>query len=144
MTAETDLTLSAWLTERLDEAEYVALGAERTSEHGRHWLPVHFGEGGFDARVDDHIAHNDPAHVLAVVAAHRRIVELHSRYLHVTDPDYANDPQLARELDEDFEESNCKTCGSYFEYPEPWPCPTLRALAAIYADHEDYRAEWAL
>lgn len=23
-------------------------------------------------------------------------------------------------------------------------CPTLRALAAVYAEHEDYRAEWAL
>lgn len=25
-----------------------------------------------------------------------------------------------------------------------YPCPTLRALASVYADHGDYRAEWAL
>jgi hypothetical protein len=24
------------------------------------------------------------------------------------------------------------------------PCPTLRALAAVYTDHQDYRQEWAL
>jgi hypothetical protein len=23
-----------------------------------------------------------------------------------------------------------------------WPCPTLRHLAAVYADHPDYREEW--
>ena len=23
-----------------------------------------------------------------------------------------------------------------------WPCPTVRALAAIYSDHPDYRQEW--
>jgi hypothetical protein len=25
-----------------------------------------------------------------------------------------------------------------------WPCSTIRALAAVYADHPDYREEWAL
>jgi len=24
-----------------------------------------------------------------------------------------------------------------------WPCPTLRAFAAVYAGHPDYRPEWA-
>ncbi len=23
-----------------------------------------------------------------------------------------------------------------------WPCPTLRALALLYADHRDYQQEW--
>lgn len=32
----------------------------------------------------------------------------------------------------------CEGCVSY------WPCPTLRALAAVYADHPDYQQEWAL
>lgn len=31
-----------------------------------------------DERVVDHIVHNDPAHVLRQVAAHRKILELHS------------------------------------------------------------------
>jgi hypothetical protein len=26
--------------------------------------------------------------------------------------------------------------------PTPFPCPTLRALATVYADHPDYRPEW--
>ena len=27
--------------------------------------------------------------------------------------------------------------------PPVWPCDTLRALAAVYSDHPDYRQEWA-
>jgi len=26
---------------------------------------------------------------------------------------------------------------------DKWPCLTLRALAAVYGDHPDYRQEWA-
>lgn len=29
-----------------------------------------------------------------------------------------------------------------FPWVMPWPCHTLRALAAVYADHPDYREEW--
>lgn len=25
---------------------------------------------------------------------------------------------------------------------DPYPCPTVRRLASIYADHPDYRSEW--
>jgi Family of unknown function (DUF6221) len=25
----------------------------------------------------------------------------------------------------------------------PWPCPTVRQLAAVYSDHPDYHQEWA-
>lgn len=32
----------------------------------------------------------------------------------------------------------------YLPTPAPYPCPTLRALASVYADHSDYRQEWAL
>jgi hypothetical protein len=24
----------------------------------------------------------------------------------------------------------------------PWPCPTVRLIAAVYAEHPDYREEW--
>lgn len=56
-------------------------------------------------------------------------------------------------LDEDHEETygeievcaRCVTKHSHFpsreEVPEG-PCVTVRALAAIYADHSDYRKEW--
>jgi hypothetical protein len=26
---------------------------------------------------------------------------------------------------------------------EPWPCPDVRSLAAVWSDHQDYRQEWA-
>jgi hypothetical protein len=43
----------------------------------------------------------------------------------------------------------CVTCGhgdewQAQEYPIDYPCATLLALALPYADHPDYRAEWAL
>ncbi|MEU1204303.1 DUF6221 family protein [Nocardia sp. NPDC005825] len=25
-----------------------------------------------------------------------------------------------------------------------WPCPTVREMAALWSDHRDYRAEWAI
>jgi hypothetical protein len=28
--------------------------------------------------------------------------------------------------------------------PVEYPCPTVRALAAVYKDHPDYQPEWAL
>lgn len=37
-----------------------------------------YDEGGHDEDQARHIAHNDPAHVLRQVAAHRRILEIHS------------------------------------------------------------------
>lgn len=71
-----------------------------------------------------HIARHDPAHVLAVSAAHRRIVELH------------RDGRSG-----DYIEPWCATC-SDDEDLVYLPCPTLRALASAYADHEDWREEW--
>lgn len=68
----------------------------------------------------EHIARHDPARVLAEVAAHRRIVELHS--------------------DDD---GSCSCCGSAGEYDVPWPCKTVELLALPHAAHEDYRSEWA-
>jgi hypothetical protein len=55
--------------------------------------------------------------------AKRRIVERHT-----LEPD---------EVDE-----FCATCGTFHDYPVAWPCADVRALAAIYADHEDYQREW--
>lgn len=38
----------------------------------------------------------------------------------------------------------CKTCGSGEpnEYPMPWPCSTLHALALAYKHRPGYRVEW--
>lgn len=51
-------------------------------------------------------------------------------------------------LDEHQPESGiCGTCRHFdFRYdydPVRWPCPTVRAVASIWSDHPDYRAEWA-
>lgn len=69
------------------------------------------------------------AWVLATVAALRRIVDEHPN---VNDGD-------------------CGTCVvGLWGYPthggsrpENWPCPTLRALAAIWRDHEQFDPAWA-
>lgn len=53
------------------------------------------------------------------------------------------------------EEGECAACGEgSYGCPQAgegdryegtdWPCPTLRALAQIWADHPDYQQEWAL
>ncbi|GAA4288096.1 DUF6221 family protein [Georgenia daeguensis] len=36
----------------------------------------------------------------------------------------------------------CLTCGNVADTTAGFPCPTVRALAAVYADHPDYREEW--
>lgn len=36
----------------------------------------------------------------------------------------------------------CLTCGNVADTTAGFPCPTVRALAAVYADHPDYREDW--
>ena len=68
----------------------------------------------------------DPARVLAVCKAHRAIVEGHT-------PKHG-------ECRVCFDRDYC-TAGDYVF--EDWPCPTLRAIASIYADRPGWREEWA-
>ena len=83
-----------------------------------------------------------PARTLATCAAIRRIVELHpidsSLRGPVTDNKFYTCACGPDSWPWDPETRN--------DVPEPvgdfWPCQTLRALAAIYADHPDYRTEW--
>jgi hypothetical protein len=106
----------------------------------------------FDARIEvngdlsigRYIAHFDPARAVAECGAKRRIVELHE----------LGESRLAQEHPVFF---GVKV----FEPPEPGcqvcvvpdvddcavvagPCLTLRLLAQPYADHPDFRAEWAV
>lgn len=78
----------------------------------------------------DHIARHDPARVLAECAAKRAIVGEHELVEKVYLKDY------------------CSTCADWenSEFGEgppgiEWPCPTLRAVAAVYASHPDYQQE---
>jgi hypothetical protein len=82
-----------------------------------------------------HIARWDPARVLAECEAKRRIVEMHR-----LGGSYTPGSEDASGFD------YCGTCGSGepYEYPTPWPCPTLRLLALPYVDHPDYRQEWSV
>jgi len=38
----------------------------------------------------------------------------------------------------------CRSCEpeTMWRRERSWPCRTLRALAAVYSDHPDYRQEW--
>lgn len=65
----------------------------------------------------EHIARHDPARVMREVEAKRQILTAHGG-----------------DLDE--QSMFCGHC------EHDTPCPTLRAVAAVYADHPDYRQEW--
>jgi hypothetical protein len=67
------------------------------------------------------------ARVLAECEAKRRIVERHSQTV-----ECGNVGCQRRGLSG----MHCLTCD------DEWPCPDLRDLAVVYADHPDYRDEW--
>lgn len=65
-----------------------------------------------------HVARHDPARVLGEVAAKRAIVDEHQS--------------------EAPEHVYCRICDTL----NPWPCWTLRHLAAVYAEHPAYDEAW--
>lgn len=114
--------LVAFLRAALDDDERVAQAAART--RGTFWTPVGL-QSTFDARVDDHIARHDPARVLREVAAKRAILDLHHKQ------------EAAEFEDRRSVASWCPVCG------DAEACPTLRHLAAVYADRPGYDPAWA-
>lgn len=74
-----------------------------------------------------HIARHDPARVLREVEVKRRLVAVHD----VGNSRWVGFPRADRE------EHYCQEDG------QGAPCRTLLALASVYADHPDYRREWA-
>jgi hypothetical protein len=116
--------LVAFLTARLDEDQWIAEGAARTgviAPHCGEWLPVHFGQGGFDARVDDHLARHDPARVLRETEAKRKILDtvvpLIDQMAERIESEWGHDPRS-----------------------DPWQLEKI--LAAVWSDHEGFRDEW--
>jgi hypothetical protein len=90
-------------------------------------VPVVFDPRGYTGKARthlDHIARHDPARVLAECEAKREMVGQH--------------------IDEGFGQF-CLTCIDRDNPDEQtaYPCPTMRILAWVYADHADYRSEWA-
>ena len=69
-----------------------------------------------------------PARVLAECEAKRRLVDEHQETRR--DPSY-----------EYFADPPCITCGQV--RPRKFPCLSLRALGAVYADHPDYNPAWS-
>lgn len=129
----TDL-YTPFITAHLNEDEAIAKAAAAAGESAR-WLALHDGSDNYDVMTDDewlvsestlhgvheHIANNDPARVLKQVAAMRLVLAEHERHTLSDDRVY------------------CSACSCSFDSPvcdaEPWPCPTLRALAAFWSDH---------
>lgn len=104
--------LVAFLRARLDEDEAAAKDV-------RYVWPT-----AFDVTLN-------PARVLREAEAKRAILDEHSPAYPVTFPEPSGQPA-------------CGVChtGGWDWDPERWPCPTVRALAAVYSGHPDYRAEW--
>lgn len=131
-----------FLRARLSEDEQAARSAATLD--GCDWTPFGLGADDFD-RVEGasvtavgydmadasarHIARHDPARVLREVEAKRSIVDDHMD----------DEGQCQRCLDSDgiWEED-----GKVIAYTQPYPCQTVRALAAAYSDHPDYREDW--
>lgn len=111
-------------------AEQAANGSFRT---------VAWCANGYDDDLSNsiHIANYDPARVLREVEAKRRIVAIHNRRADVY-PDTAGGTF----------ENCCQGCGFEGVCEDPVvenvnDCPELKALAAVWSDHPDFRAEWA-
>ncbi len=78
--------------------------------------------------------------ILRECEAKRRIIDEHARSpLDATEVIY---PAKGKPYDLTY--PACQTCvmDDPQRHPLQYPCPTIRALAAVYADHADYDPEW--
>jgi Family of unknown function (DUF6221) len=135
-----DLDPAAYLAAALDTAEATAQAAVRKTGVWE-WSCAHEGmetpppshdlcarlggcgeeidlhdDGGHTVEQAAHIAANDPAQVLRMVAAHRKLTELHGRR------------QLAQHewFGSDTPGAECVEC------EQSWPCDTIQLLAGAY------------
>jgi len=76
---------------------------------------------------------NHPQRLLAECAAKRAIIGDHDLVAKIYLKDYCSTCA-------DWENSELGEGPPGVEYP----CPTVKALAAVYKDHADYREDWAL
>ena len=118
------MTITEFLLARIAEDEAAAKAAAPWSTGSRH--------EGQPLDWSIHFDRWSPARVLAECKAKRAIIELHAP---VRDEGW-----LSGEANDHLW---CGSCGSIDDSPEPYPCDTLKALAAVYAEHSEYRQEWA-
>ena len=146
------MTVAEFLTARLDEEEAALRAIQDNSEPWRgEWdgddeanfaLRTRNGwslaravtvEAGFPPGVLAHLVRYDPARALREIEAKRRII---ARHYMVTD-DCIDGDGIERAA------FICHECDN-FGKSDNWPCPTVRALAAIWSDHPDYDQSWAV
>jgi len=143
-----ELDITAFLRARLDERERAArFVLSDYAHHEAAWsVPstgvVDIGEGSIadetiltgDGPLAEFIADNDPAFVLADVAAKRRLLAGHGpgRVVDESDGRWASDP-------DSWDPPWTKCTGHEWA---AYPCELLRLLALPYAGHPDYRKEW--
>jgi len=123
MEQTTEVTVAGFLLARIAEDEASALEAQAYEQSDRDGPRLIHVCDYLGPELADHIARHGPARVLAECEAKRRIVEEHAPWL-------------------DVGKSTCPRCRGAANRAVPAPCPTLRALASVYANHPDYRQEW--
>lgn len=137
-------TLVEFLAARLDEDEAAATeaGADEWTDEVNVWMvvdskgePVAYDEGKPTEEQAAHIARHDPARVLREVESKRAILADHSNPHSAA---AAEDPGL-----EEGTRQSRRLNGEWCVHHEDHECSTLRAMAAVYSDHPDYRPEWA-
>jgi hypothetical protein len=160
-------TLTDFLLARIAEDEEAARDGAGWDPTGRERSPGRWHRDGLNSVVDEHqrlvvygdgpapsdaeaehIARHDPARVLARCAVDRSIVSLHELVVfHQQAYHDESGNRIETPIDSFVEIASriqmCRTCGSEGVLDDG-PCKTLRTLATQYADHPDYRPEWAL
>lgn len=118
------MTITEFLEARIAEDEAVAREAAGV-ERGEYFVAA------LPNLLLEQVARFGPARVLAECAAKRAIINEHEIDLEMRDP-------------------YCDSCAEWWkcvlgEGPPmvKYPCPTVRAIAAVYKDHPDYQQGWA-
>ena len=102
-----------------------------------------------DDQVDAFVQRESPARVLAECAAKRAIIDDHA----ATDHSYREDVYVGDDVYLTPSLPACRQCTTSTDtarITSSWdvadriiaPCDTVRALAAVYADHPDYDPSW--
>lgn len=103
---------------------------------------IAFLTGRLDEDVANHIGRHDPDRVLREVEAKRAILAEH--------PADQNGFKWINGGATRVPDMRCATCHEVPDDPDydnccddfAYPCPTVLTIAAVYADHPDYRDEW--
>jgi hypothetical protein len=152
--------LTAFLRERLDDAERCVYSEGDPPNGVIAWLTYREPDGSMSYTTVAHgrtadgpwtadgrelprpasvLVVHDPKRDLREVAAKRAIVALHR--INVAKVETAPFDPYTGEPNPDEYELTCETCGWSSDDPTS-ACATLRALAAVWSDHPDYRPEW--